>query len=440
MKHLSFLTCIALFLIVSVAFGQSKRTGYSGPIPKSNGPIVRDLNSPAPDSLIAATLFGSCVEIRNFHITSPFIQSMGIYSDSLGLLGFNEGLVMTSGMAVMANGPNSTGSIGYDIQAPGDYMLDNLVPQTGMTRDAVVLDFDFIPLADTIYASQFVFGSEEYPEYVNSSFNDVFAFWISGPGIINSENLAMVPGTTDPISVNTINAQATPAYFWANDTGITSQMLQYDGFTVPIPLYKAVTPLDTYHFRIAIADVSDGIYDSGVFIKKGSFCGNTALIFSGYIAQPGGGNTVNFTNTSGHAEAYFWDFGDGTTSIEENPTHTFPDNGVYNVSLVANNICKSDTFAQALDLVTVGLNEAQTKMKLDFYPNGEGAYSLHAVLTNYSPFQLEVLNGIGQVVYSETQQGRRDYHTKFDLSTQAQGVYFVRVQTNGESKLVKFVR
>ena len=163
---------------------------------------------------------------------------------------------MTSGMAVMANGPNSNGSMGYDIQSPGDYLLDYLVPQTGMTRDAVVLDFDFIPLADTIYASQFVFGSEEYPEYVNSSYNDVFAFWISGPGIVNSENLALVPGTTDPISVNTINAIATPSYFWANDTGMTSQMLQYDGFTVPIPLYKAVTPLDTYHFRIAITTVS----------------------------------------------------------------------------------------------------------------------------------------------------------------------------------------
>lgn len=440
MKKVILLSFILLLGFIELSQAQQKRIGYSGPFPKSIGPVVSDINSPRPDSVIAATLFGSCVEILNFHITTPFLQSMGIYHDSLGLLGFNDGLLMTSGMAMMANGPNSAQNVGYNISGPGDFQLNALVPQSGQTYDACVLDFDFIPMADTIYASQFVFGSEEYPEYVGSSFNDVFAFWISGPGILNADNLALVPGTSDPISVNTINPNVNSSYFMSNDSGQIANLFQYDGFTVPIPLYHAVNPLDTYHFKIAIADVSDGIYDSGVFIKKASFCGNTALIFSGFVAQPGGGNTVNFTNTSGHADGFLWDFGDGTTSIEENPTHTFPDNGVYQVSLVATNLCKSDTFSQALDLVTVGMSKTPTQMRVDFYPQGDGRYEVKALLTNQSALYLEVMNGLGERVFSRSCEGQRTYKLDFDLSNLSQGVYFVRIQTYGETKLIKFLR
>ncbi len=435
----------SFLLLVSVTNLSAQKAGRLGTLPsmaKVSGPVVSDLNSPNPDSLMAATIFGSCVEVLNFHAQAGSYQSFGLFHDSSATLGFSDGLVLTTGVAVAANGPNTAPNVGYEWNGMSDPYLNQLVSPYGyITQDAAVIEFDFIPIADTIYASDFVFGSEEYPEYVWSNYNDVFAFWISGPGINGMQNLALVPGTNKPITINTINQDSASAYYWRNDTGITAGLFQYDGFTTTIPLSYAVTPLDTYHFRIAIADASDAIYDSGVFIKKASFCGSTAFIWSEFMMQPNGGNTVAFTNTSGHADTYVWDFGDGSPlSTEEHPVHTFPDNGTYNVQLIADNICHADTFAQNLDLTTVGLKVAPERMKADLIPNGEGQYSLNTLLTSFSSIKVEVLNNQGQIIQAESGKGERKYHFSFNLSSNPEGVYFLRIQTDNDSKVIRFLR
>ena len=153
----------------------------------------------------------------------------------------------------------------------GDADLDDLI--NGSTFDAVVLEFDFIPQGDTV-EFQYIFASEEYPEFV-FSFNDVFAFFISGPGISGGvQNLALVPGTSDPVSINTINSSTNSALYTPNGTGSVGEsqytnpkVVQFDGFTVPLTAISKVTPCKTYHLKIAIADVADGSYDSGVFLK-----------------------------------------------------------------------------------------------------------------------------------------------------------------------------
>jgi len=71
-------------------------------------------------------------------------------------------------------------------------------------KDACVLEFDFIPQGDSINV-KFVFGSEEYPRYACSNYNDVFAFLVSGPGIIGNNNIALVPGISIPVSINSVN-------------------------------------------------------------------------------------------------------------------------------------------------------------------------------------------------------------------------------------------
>lgn len=444
-KFYSFLI-LSSIIVSQGAFAQPLATRSSSLIlpGKSASQVVFPIGSPNQDSVVAATLFGSCVEILNFQSNISAYQSAGILNDSAAILGFSDGLVLTTGIFAAANGPNSSPNVGFDYTGLGDVFLEQLIAQNGpgyLTRDAMIIEFDFIPIADTIYASDFVFGSEEYPEYVWSSYNDAFAFWISGPGINGMENLALVPGTNKPISINTINQDSASTYYWLNDTGAAAAAFQYDGFTTTIPLYHAVTPLDTYHFRIAIADASDGIYDSGVFIRKASFCGNTFLIWSGFVAQPAGGNTIAFTNTSGHADGYLWDFGDGSAlSSEEHPTHTFPTNGTYNVRLIADNICKTDTFMQTLDLLTVNLNPQPQKMKADWLTLGDGIFNLKVLLTAPNDLTIEILNNQGQVVKSISKSGGRNYEANFDLSSFAYGVYFVRLQTPTDSKLIRFIR
>ena len=118
-----------------------------------------------------------------------------------------------------------------------------------------------------------MFGSEEYPEYANSSFNDVFGFFLSGPGIAgiftnNARNIATLPETNQFVSINNVNHINNSQFYINNSGGLT---IQYDGFTTVLKANATVIPGETYHIKLAIADVSDNIYDSGVCIKAGSF-------------------------------------------------------------------------------------------------------------------------------------------------------------------------
>jgi hypothetical protein len=182
-------------------------------------------------------------------------------------IGFEKGILLTNGMASLAKGPNDKTGAGYNQGRAGDLQLDSLIGTE--TFDGCALEFDLIPSNDTLKIN-YVFGSEEYPEYVNKQFNDGFGFFVSGPGIKGSKNIATIPGTAIPVSINSVNAGKNSQYFVDNTSGIS---IQYDGFTKPLTAVQAVTPFSTYHLKIAIADVTDGIYDSGVFIEAGTLVG-----------------------------------------------------------------------------------------------------------------------------------------------------------------------
>lgn len=180
-------------------------------------------------------------------------------------IGFEKGVLLTTGMAPFANGPNNKTNAGFNNGTIGDKQLDSLIG-TINTFDGCALEFDFTPSGNTLKV-KYVFGSEEYPEYVNNQFTDGFGFFISGPGISGNKNIAVVPNTTTPISINTVNANTNSQYYINNANGTS---IQYDGFTKPLTAMQSVTPFSTYHLKIVIADVTDGIYDSGVFIESGS--------------------------------------------------------------------------------------------------------------------------------------------------------------------------
>jgi hypothetical protein len=191
--------------------------------------------------------------------------------------GFNSGIVLTSGDATKLDGPN-TGESDYSTDngfANGNSKLDNIVsPRT--THNASTLMFKFVPSADVI-SFQFVFGSDEYSEFVGSQFNDVFGFFLDG------ENIALVPGTTTPVAINNVNngnpSNNTPAsnasFFTDNDSEDGANLdTKLDGLVGQKKALFAVgdvTPGEEHTIEITIADTTDSIFDSAVFLLNGSF-------------------------------------------------------------------------------------------------------------------------------------------------------------------------
>ncbi|MCB0806473.1 MAG: choice-of-anchor L domain-containing protein, partial [Bacteroidales bacterium] len=133
--------------------------------------------------------------------------SRGIFNNgNTTNLGLESGVFLTSGSGYNVPGPNSSGSITGANGMPGNSVLEGITTST--TYDAAVLEFDFIPESDTL-RFKYVFGSDEYHEWANTSFNDVFGYFVTGPnpdgGMYTNENVAIIPGTSLPVTINNLN-------------------------------------------------------------------------------------------------------------------------------------------------------------------------------------------------------------------------------------------
>ncbi|MFN3940291.1 MAG: choice-of-anchor L domain-containing protein, partial [Chitinophagales bacterium] len=161
-------------------------------------------------------------------------------------LGIDSGFVLTTGRATYAEGPNNSGSTGYNNGTTGDPDLD-VLPGVGTTYDRCILEIDFIPECDTVKFN-YAFGSDEYNEFVGS-INDVFALWISGPGITGAVNIALIPGTTLPVAIDNVNLSSYSEYYNNNPaTGVAltdPYYIEYDGFTDVFQAASVVTPGET---------------------------------------------------------------------------------------------------------------------------------------------------------------------------------------------------
>ncbi len=237
-----------------------------------------DLNTLTAQQLVQA-LVGSGVTVSNVTYTGAKGAS-GTFTGGTGVgLGINSGVILTNGAASNASLQNSSDKISTGNGLPGDADLNTLVAPD-LTYDASVLEFDFVTNFNAVNF-KYIFASDEYPEYVGE-FNDVFAFYIDG------KNVALIPGTTTPVSINTVNDSTNSQYFvinYPNSSGIsTYQNFPYDGFTKVFTAMASVTPGVTHHVKLAIADTADDALDSAVFIQAGSF--------SGGLPQPTAPKTV----------------------------------------------------------------------------------------------------------------------------------------------------
>jgi gliding motility-associated-like protein len=202
-------------------------------------------------------------------------EQIGSFSCTSCGIGLGSGIVIGSGNVNGSDGPNNSGSFS---QGPPDFtdgVTDpDLVELSGMTlNNTAVLEFDFVPTGDSLFFN-YVFSSEEYPEFVGS-INDAFGFFLSGPGISgpfqnNAANIALVPGTSTPITINTVNSTTNSTYYNTN----TNAGIQADAYTDVMTAIAEVICGETYHIKIAIGDASDGAWDSWVFLEAGSFQSN----------------------------------------------------------------------------------------------------------------------------------------------------------------------
>jgi hypothetical protein len=173
----------------------------------------------------------------------------GIFSGGVGSgIGIESGLIMTTGLAASAVGPN----------------VDDSFSGPGITS---TLSFNFTTSGGDLFFN-YVFASEEFNEYANSPFNDSFQFLLDGV------NIALIPGTSIPVTINNVNGTDTPALFNSNDPTDgtpTPYDLQYDGFTDVFTAKALGIGSGTHNITLTISDVGDSNWDSAVFIQANSF-------------------------------------------------------------------------------------------------------------------------------------------------------------------------
>ena len=299
-----------IFLVLlSIVAGAFIMPTLQAQIQVSNAPPYNE-----PDFLVENILLGGCLQVDNIaHIGLP--NSIGYFTNG-GSLGIEEGLVLTTGNISNIEGPNNQTNASQDWNFPGDADLNDLITPH-LTQDKSELTFDFLPLA-TGAQFQFLFASEEYLEYAISDFanlNDAFGFFINGTNYVN-ENIALVPNTTLPISVQTINDVNNSAYYINNPEG--SPNIEFDGYTTVLTAtVDNLVPCEWYSIKLVIADATDGNFDSAVFLAANSFTAGQSVFVDAYVDAT---NSIN-----AHENCYYgyFTFTRGDTSDLSQPV-TFP--------------------------------------------------------------------------------------------------------------------
>ena len=260
--------------------------------------ITVDISAPydSPTFLIDDVLLGGGVTASNHSYQGDSVQ-IGYFDATNTSLGINTGIVMATGEVSVLD-PLFTSTFPFlpnTVTDPDLLNVANSVPPllpaphtnsftVSSINDVAILEFDFIPTSDSL-SFNYVFGSEEYFAFENSQYNDVFGFFLSGPGINGpfsspsyhpngSINLAIVPGSNPPLpitissvnSVTPINSQ----YFVDNQGGLDT-IAYADGYTTVLTANALVQCGETYHIRLAIADGSDQGLSSFVWLQEGSF-------------------------------------------------------------------------------------------------------------------------------------------------------------------------
>ena len=262
-----------------------------------------------PQRLIKDVFLGEGVQITNIVYDGPR-EAVGYFEKARNAIGIDKGILLTTGLAATMSG----GRTGADALGQFSAQFDNMSavrdPNLEVIEPFQLLDgsqnmfnvsrftITFVPTGDHV-SFRYVFASDEYPNFVCSEYNDVFGFFISGPGFAgpyanNGVNIATLPASGLPVTINNVNgglvgsdgdisncsgangSLSNTAYYRDNTT--PGSFPVYNGMTTVLTAEANVVPCSTYTITIVVGDVRDAAYDSGVFLEAKSFSTPTLAV------------------------------------------------------------------------------------------------------------------------------------------------------------------
>ncbi|MEM0999866.1 MAG: choice-of-anchor L domain-containing protein [Bacteroidota bacterium] len=236
----------------------------------------------SPEEIVQDHLVGEGLRTKDIRYTGH-PEALGVFEIEGDAVGFSRGVILSTGRASDAAGPNDNPKTSTPLGRGGDKKFYNIAKTR--TFDAAILEFDLMAAKDSLVLN-FIFASEEYNDYVGSTFSDAFVVRLSGPGYPNGKDLGVIPGTQTHISVNTVNYNTNGKYYRDNNPYTLAGRLnekrqaqlnpevlagvEFDGMTRVMSVGAKVKPREKYHIEIGIADAGDGQMDSGLLIEAGS--------------------------------------------------------------------------------------------------------------------------------------------------------------------------
>jgi len=187
---------------------------------------------------------------------------------------------------------------------------------------------------------------------------------------------------------------------------------------------------------------------NGVVVVDGTPANGTIFRFSKCIAPVAGfgypdssGYTVNFTDSSTNAISYLWDFGDSSTSADQNPIHTYNDSGNYMVTLIATGNCEADTFAQLITILFTGLSDLQPKPFLMVYPNpAHDELNIYIDEKDLKSIKARILDLNGRNIKElEITNTLMNPFFSFNIEGLNRGLYILELQSNGFTRVAKII-
>jgi len=298
-------------------------------------------------------------------------KSFAYFTNAGGNFPSARGVIMSSCAATASQGANTIDAFS-GMESVGTWtgdadiktILDTRFGDNQPTNNATIVEFDFVPL-DTNFSFDYVFASEEYQErnnagtdYECSTFQDGFAFILSGPGVTNDagitgKNIALLADGVTPVSAGTIHnnaevcapAQNTGLHVaYATNATAGNSPIQYNGRTVLLTASHVVVAGQTYHMKMVIADRMDSSYDSAVFLQASTATAITVDLGLNRVVCLGDfPQLLSPTGNFSGGATFTWMFNGNPIPGETNATHNATQSGTYEVVVEDGSQCSSDT-------------------------------------------------------------------------------------------------
>lgn len=355
---------------------------------QANAQYIQVNDNYTAQQLVDALVSGSCAQVSNVSINGwtggSGGPSFGYFTANGSGFPFNNGIVLSTGFAASAPGPNNSLLSQGNNAWGGDQDLEIALGVSG-TINATILEFDFVPLTNHI-SFDYIFASEQYLTSITSqnqcNYTDGFAFLLKEVGQNQYQNLAVVPGTNIPVKVNTVRGpgvcpEANEEYFGGFNP--SNSPINFNGQTVILTAQADVVAGTAYHIKLVVADQGNALYDSAIFLGGGSFNSTTdlgpdRLIANGTAICTGETFTLDASNPA--ATNYTW-YKDNVqqTAANGNATYTVTSPGVYSVEVELNGACFTRGDIK-IEYIAAIPTTTQTLLQCDDNNDGIAAFNL----------------------------------------------------------------